>query len=208
MEKEFFLTDVRLFLKKNWLAVVPGIIGLIFLGYGLIQLIVSSNSSDEILFTKGGGKEISESEKKIGKEIVIDVEGAVISPGVYNLSQNARIKDALIAAGGLSSRADREWVAKNLNLAAKLNDASKVYIPFVGETQVQGYSFGTTVSSFGLININTASLGELDTLSGVGQTTAQKIIDGRPYQTIDELVSKKIVKKSVFEKIKDKIAAY
>ena len=64
----------------------------------------------------------------------------------------------------------------------------------------------SSVSS--LININTASAGELDGLTGVGEATAQKIIDSRPYLAIEELVSKKVLGSKAFEKIKEKITAY
>lgn len=84
---------------------------------------------------------------------------------------------------GLSEKADRNWVEKNLNLAAQLSDGVKIYIPKIGEAQnsttnvVQGISSNdNTVGSRSLVNVNSASLSDLDTLSGVGPATAQKII--------------------------------
>lgn len=84
---------------------------------------------------------------------------------------------------GLSEKADRNWVEKNLNLAAQLSDGVKIYIPKIGEAQnsttnvVQGISSNdNTVGSRSLVNVNSASLSDLDTLSGVGSATAQKII--------------------------------
>lgn len=143
--------------------------------------------------------------------IKIDVSGAVLNPGVYELKSSDRIQEALIKAGGLAENADRVWVAKNLNLAQKLTDGAKIYIP----SQTENSNPSSGLSNLGdlgnlshLININTASAEELDTLSGVGPATAQKIISGRPYETIDDLLNKKIVGKSVFEKIKDKISVY
>ena len=64
------------------------------------------------------------------------------------------------------------------------------------------------ISASGLIDINAASESELDTLSGIGPVTAGKIIDNRPYGSLEELVSKKAVSSSVFEKIKDHISVY
>ncbi|MBI2031754.1 MAG: helix-hairpin-helix domain-containing protein [Candidatus Levybacteria bacterium] len=208
MERQEIIDKYSSFFKKNWIAVVPGIIGLILLGYGLIGLLTSSNDPNDISFTKRGEAETSQLENNNKREIMVDVEGAVLSPGVYNLSQNARIKDALIAAGGLSGSADRDWIAKNLNLAAKLSDAAKLYIPFKGEAGIQSYNSGGINLISSSININSASMKELDSLSGIGPVTAQKIIDGRPYQAVDELISKKIIGNSVFEKIKDRITAY
>lgn len=141
-------------------------------------------------------------------EIVIDVAGAVVSPGVYKLPKYSRIKDALIVAGGLSASADREFVSTTINLAEVVNDGQKIYIPKLGVTdgEVKGYSEAKT--STGKININKANISELDTLEGIGTARASGIIEGRPYSKIEDLVSKEIISKTVFEKIKDKIAVY
>ncbi len=153
----------------------------------------SSNPSDKISFSQ----EASESGR-----IKADIEGAVLKPGVYELESGSRISDLLITAGGLTVEADREWVSKNLNQAAKLSDGGKVYIPETGESKVLGVS-GTGGS--GTININSASSSELDKLPGVGPVTDQKIIDGRPYQAIEDLLTRKIVGQSTFEKIKGEL---
>ena len=61
-------------------------------------------------------------------------------------------------------------------------------------------------SGAGLVNINTSSLGELDKLPGIGQVYGQKIIEQRPYSNIEEILTKEVLPKNVFEKIKDKIS--
>lgn len=137
------------------------------------------------------------------KKIIVDVAGAVEKPGVYELPYNSRIADALIPAGGLSATADREAISKTINLAQKLTDGSKIYFPFLNDPPRP--SGGVEVKS---ININSATLSELDTLVGVGAITAQKIVDNRPYQNISELVSKKVLGKATFDKIKDKLSVY
>lgn len=186
--------------------------GLIFFGWGLIQLLGLFGAKEEISFQGGSqSTEANSSSVKTVKNLAVDVEGALIKPGVYKLPDNSRVQDGLIAAGGLSGNADREWVEKNLNLALKLTDGAKIYIPKIGE-KVQGVSNSSTDQSIGggssLININSASSSDLDTLSGVGPATAQKIIDGRPYNDLQELLNKKVVSSKVFEKIKDKITIY
>ena len=128
---------------------------------------------------------------------MVDLSGAVIKPGVYELKQGTRINDLLIQAGGLSAVADRDWVAKNLNLADELIDGKKYYIPSTGEKAVEG-----------LIDINSASLSQLESLEGIGEKRAQDIVSNRPYGTIDDLASKKIIPASVFNKIQEKISAY
>lgn len=146
--------------------------------------------------------------------IKVDIEGAVERPDVYVLDTDSRVQDLLLAAGGLSVKADRMWVAKNVNLAAKLTDGAKIYIPVSGETLEKiGPSISTikgltTNTSNTIININNASEAELDTLPGIGEVTVRKIISGRPFQKTAELLDKKIVNKSTWEKIKDRISTF
>lgn len=144
------------------------------------------------------------------KSITVDVSGAVNKPGVYKLKDGSRIEDAVSIAGGFSNEAQSEYIAKVLNLAAKLVDGSKIYVPKTGESASAPAVAGTTstANTSGQININSASASELDSLPGVGVVTVQKIISGRPYQAIDELLSKKVVSKSVFDKIKDQLIVY
>lgn len=213
METQQLIENLSPIFRKYWLPIIFVSFGMILLSYGLISLLGSANSSRDIVFEKGND-ELSNSPtvsaKTITKEVLVDVEGAVVSPGVYRIASSSRVKDALISAGGLSKNADREWVAKNLNLAAKIIDAGKLYVPFLGENTRSsgGYSGSVNPGASVLVNLNTASEGELDTLPGVGLVTAGKIIEGRPYQTVDELVSKKIIPSRVFEKIKEKISVY
>lgn len=213
---EFFhslLSRYKPFLKQHWIATSVGLFGLMFFIYGLIVLLASSKASEDVVFEPA--TEVKSASAK--QSIIVDVAGAVVKPGVYHLSSEARLQDALIAAGGLSGNADRAWVAKSLNLAAKLQDAAKIYIPTMSESSkgdtgdrgaIGGLGSTGIVNSNQQMNVNTASQSQLESLSGVGPVTAQKIIDGRPYSSIDELLSKKIVGKSVFGKIKDKIAVY
>lgn len=200
-------------IKEHKIPLSLGIVGVGLLGYGLISLLGVQRDSTEITFESGQNVANAET-KSAHKPIVVDVEGAVLKPGIHELPGDSRVQDALIAAGGMSEKADRVKVAQSMNLAAKVIDGGKIYIPFVGETSsatslVSGTenSTNTLGVSTGIININTASETELDTLSGVGPSTARKIISARPYGSVDELLSKKAVGKSVFEKIKDKVSA-
>lgn len=140
------------------------------------------------------------------KEINVDVSGAVETPGVYKLLEGSRVEDALKLAGGIKEEANQEYVAKTLNLAQKLTDGSKIYIPYEGESASGGVVAG--LSSTTQVNINSASQSELEALPGVGPVTASKIISGRPYQKIEELLDKKVVNKATFEKIKDSVTLY
>ncbi len=135
--------------------------------------------------------------------IQVDISGAVEKPGVYEIPADSRVKDVLIAAGGLVPKADRTYISKTINLAQRVQDGGKVYFPYINETSLPAEEAGNVSH---LININTASASELDTLPGVGPVTSGKIIAGRPYQNISDLQSKKIVSASVYAKLKEKIS--
>lgn len=159
-------------------------------------------------------------------KIKIDIAGAVVNPGVYKLPEDARVEDALNTAGGLSEEADRDWVVKNLNLAEKLSDGDKLYIPKAGENTTPS-SANTSIpvpppSSAGVVsgsskpsdcsrvNINTASAGILDEcLLGIGPTKAQSIIEYREthggFKSIEEIKNVKGIAEGTFAKIKDQI---
>ncbi|MBI5449488.1 helix-hairpin-helix domain-containing protein [Candidatus Gottesmanbacteria bacterium] len=142
--------------------------------------------------------------------ITVDVEGAVVKPGIYRLSRDARVDDAIAAAGGFSTEADLDRIAATMNRAAKLVDGGKLYFPKKGEISSPSLGSvgnpGTVGDLRSPVNINTGTESALESLPGVGPVTAKKIIDNRPYQTLEELVSKKAVGQSLFEKIKEKIA--
>jgi competence protein ComEA len=193
--------------KRNWLPLSLGILGMIFFAYGLIGLFSASKSSSEDIIFEASSSVKQNSEINT---ILVDVEGAVVKPGVYKLPQESRIQDGLVAASGLSAKADRSYLAKNMNLAMKLTDGSKIYIPIVGEVVggISAPSASSGVAVDALVNINTSSESQLDALPGVGPVTAQKIIAGRPYNSVNDLLSKKVVGTKVFDQIKDKITLY
>jgi competence protein ComEA len=142
--------------------------------------------------------------------ITVYVSGEVVKPGVYMLLATARIIDALQAAGGATAAADLVVV----NLAAPLVDAAQVFIPRIGSTPrvtlprphaginlptttgvmsggVSGSSGATTTQ--GIVDLNSATLSDLDSLPGVGPSTAKAIIDYRvahgPFASVDDLLN-------------------
>ena len=145
-------------------------------------------------------------------EVYVDVDGAVVRPGVYRLKEGARVSQALDAAGGLTVEAD----VTGLNRASKITDGQKIYVPTVGEQQAAAAvggaesSAATTPgagSSSGLVNINTASAAELQTLSGIGPSMAQSIIDERTkngaFASVDDLMRVSGIGEKKLAKIKD-----
>jgi competence protein ComEA len=207
--------NIRPFLKEHSIALVFGAIGLICLGYGLISLSHPQSTDDSQFQNIQTPSGVSKNPPSpVFKQITIDVEGAVEKSGVYKVTVDSRIQDALIAAGGLSQSADRHQVVQNLNLASPLIDGAKFYIPAVGE-QMTGSndtsnSSPSTVQegSNVMVNINQASESELNTLPGIEPVTAQKIISNRPYQSTQNILNKKAVGASEFTKIKDQISVY
>lgn len=180
--------------------VVFVILGVLVVAVGLFRGILGSRQV-QIEYLK------ADSTSKIEEKIVVDIEGAVNRPGVYELPKNSRLKDLLVLAGGYSEKTDRVYCEKTLNLASLLKDGQKVYVPFLSDTpKVLGYT--EPKSSTGVININTASEKELDTLWGIGDARIANIVKNRPYESIDELVSKKILTKQILEKNKDMIVVY
>jgi len=180
--------------------------GLFFLAAGLIYFFSqSSQQSAEVEVIP------AEEVESAGKEIVVDVAGAVENPGVYRLASGSRINDALVAAGGLSVEADRDWVAKNINLAAELKDGIKIYINTTKSITSQMQT-AVAVDAGTKININTASLSDLDKLPGIGPVIGQRIIDYRQqkgsFVSPEDLLQVDGVSQKVFDKIKGLISVF
>jgi competence protein ComEA len=139
--------------------------------------------------------------------LIVDVQGAVLDPGVHSVPAGSRVADAIAAAGGYSTEVDIAAAASALNLAERLTDGQKIHVPARGEvvTLPAGATQPPTVATGGLIDINHATQGELESLPGIGPVTAAKIIAARPFTTIDELDSRDVVGPSVMEQIRDLI---
>ena len=153
--------------------------------------------------------------------VTVHVDGAVQEPGVYELGgASPRVNDAVAAAGGLVSDAD----TTSLNLAASVADGDKVHVPRVGEevslgeggsgaASATGSGTGAGASSgsgaSGPVNINSATVEELDALPGVGPSTAQAIVDDRtqngPFASIEDLMRVSGIGEKKFEKLKGHI---
>ncbi len=164
-------------------------------------------------------------EQAMSGKIFVDVSGAIKKPNVYEISFGARLKDIIDKSGGLSDDADRQFFNRNFNLARIVGDQEKIYIPSITEIEngifIQNQrTLDYTLPSTGdiniapttnasiknqLINLNSSTVEELDQLPGIGQVTANKIINNRPYSSVEELLVKKVVNKGVFEKIKSLI---
>ena len=130
-------------------------------------------------------------------DIVVEIKGEVKSPGIYTLPKDTRVQDLITVAGGLTVNAD----TSSINLASKLSDGMVVVIPKSGSD--------TSSKTQGKININTATVEELCTLSGIGTSLAQKIVDYRtqngPFSSIEDIKNVPGIGDALFNKIKDNI---
>ncbi len=206
-------------------AVVVAILVVIAAASGLAMASFSSRSSgvsfehsDEASASdvRGSGDaspdDESSAKSSSAAEVYVDVDGAVVRPGVYRLKEGARVSQALDAAGGLTVEAD----VTGLNRASKITDGQKIYVPTVGEQQAVaadgGADGGAVLASgandvAGLVNINTASAAELQTLSGIGPSMAQSIIDERTkngaFASVDDLMRVSGIGEKKLAKIKD-----
>ncbi len=174
-------------------------------------------------------KTTADQEKTASEKIYVHICGAVLCPGVYELSQGARIYEAIRLAGGMKEEACGEA----LNQAEVLADEQKLYVPTVSEWEKSGKSgkeievlsgpmaggeqkaesaqvSGAQVSTDEKININTADRALLCTLPGVGETRAEAIIAFRSehgaFQKIEDIMQVPGIKDGLFSKIRDHIS--
>ena len=183
---------------KSILNVVSGILFGLFIA--AVIWVVSRNPSGEAVTLRPVPTD---------KPIVVHITGAVPRPGVYALPEGARVQDVISAAGGFLAEADKAMI----NLARVLEDGELLDIPYA-----EGFSpviptpaqdIIVPGSDTTLININTASSFELETLPGIGSTTAQKIIEYRetngPFISTEDIINVSGVGPGTYERIKDLI---
>jgi competence protein ComEA len=137
--------------------------------------------------------------------INVYVSGAVDNPDVYPLPLNSIVKDAVAAAGGATDEADLD----RINLASRLSDQMQVYVPRKGEAAPPPPNGSAPAAATEMININTASVEDLDKLPGIGPSIAKAIIDYRttngPFKKIEDINDVKGIGDALYAKIKDQI---
>jgi competence protein ComEA len=194
----------------NPVVALAGVAGALVIG-GLAVMIALSGSGGGTVVGPSNGLGAFEPVDTAGAGglVVVDVAGAVVTPGVFRLPAASRVGDAIQAAGGFSPRVDADRVAAELNLAATLQDGAQIRVPSRDETPPPGGGAGGSGAGLGsgggLINVNTASQSQLEELPGIGPVTAQKILASRataPFATIDELRERGLVGEATFEDIR------
>jgi competence protein ComEA len=154
-------------------------------------------------------------EAKEENTIYVDISGAVFSPGVYKLKTESRVYDGVYAAGGVTTETDLAWVQKELNLAKRVEDGDKVYIPFKGEMEVveaeKTALAPPNVPQSKLVDfLNLANVGDLTEISGIGESVAQKILAFREenggFNSENEILLVSGVGEKTLEKIEDYVS--
>ena len=186
--------------------------------------------SEEIVDTVCSSAQENESEIESKEDpcpVLVDISGAVAMPGVYCFADGASVIDAVKRANGFTQDAGFKYISMKMNLSSVMKDNSKVYIPFESDYNCNLLAFslpkevvdiinapqesnedvnnGDSANDGGCISINNATLQELETLNGVGPSTAQKIIDGRPYSKIEDLLNVSGIGEATLNKFKDSI---
>lgn len=189
----------------------------IFVGVIVFLLCVTSvstffaffNENDEqtdLSFLEENEKEEADEAQEITTlTIVVDVKGAVQSPGVYYVEQGSRVVDVIEMAGGVLENAD----VKQINFAEILKDEMVIYVPAIGEEAMSPFSAAASGGEKEKVRINYATSEELQKLPGIGPAKAEAIIRYReehgPFQTEEDLLNVSGIGAKSFEKIKEEI---
>lgn len=137
-------------------------------------------------------------------KVAVDVRGAVVRSGVYFLQPGARIADAIALAGGVTDLVDTDLADRMINYAGFVSDGMKIYVP-KKENMLSGQAQSLT-STEATLSVNTASSTQLESLPDVGEVIAKKIIDNRPYGSLEELVTKHVISASLLDKLRAQLS--
>lgn len=186
--------------NENKKELVIGTLGICLMGYGFWKSYSDKVAKDSLVSVDP--VELNTTMEK--QKIMVDVSGAVQKPGLYALTSDARINDALVLAGGLASSADRGYVGRYINLAERLVDGMKIYIPLKDDPiPSQSETLIEQKQKTQGVSVNSSSASEMEALWGIGEARAKQIIENRPYSSIDELITKAAIPSSVIERNKN-----
>lgn len=180
---------------------VTALIGVAVLGVGVLAagIVLKSVGSSQIIAAPAPAEDSQIVGVAAAQALVIHVSGAVISPGLVELPEGARVHDAIKAAGGLSPEAN----AGALNLARFVVDGEHILVPL--EREVPDYS----ASSAGLVSLSLATASELESLSGVGPALAQRIISWReehgPFRQVEDVLAVSGIGTATLEGFRDQV---
>ena len=213
----FFMQVRRLLMEyKKVLSIIGGVLAvivIILVGRGMM----ASPPKEKVMVTNAvNTTRVEETTVIMPQNCYVDVKGAVLRPGVYEFSCESRIQEVIKKAGGFTEEADET----KINLAQKITDQMQIIVPNVHSKQEDGLTEGnsekgsstnTSVSNSkqGTININTATLEELQTIKGIGKKKAEAILQYRKehgaFRTKEDLLQVKGIGKKALEVIESQV---
>ena len=181
-------------LQKRGLAIIAGLVVLI------TALFVMRGSSQEVVAAPAP----LEIESISTQTLMVDVAGAVVNPGVYSLPLNARVVEAIKAAGGLKKGAD----TSDINQARILKDGEQIYV-YPAAISGNGGISRPAIRKNGPIMINRATVKDFESLDGIGPVLANRIVAFRkmngPFTAIEDLLKVPGIGQSKFAQFKEKL---
>lgn len=198
------------FTKKEQIAILIIVLVLILsLGYKFFLKDYLKKEEDHFglveEYVEGSDDEFTEEDiEEEDYEIMVHVSGEVYRPGLVTLSNGDRVIDAVNLSGGLKNDADLD----RINLAKKVQDEEKIYIPCIGEENIQVDDSSSSHSTDSKININSCTKSDLESLPGIGAVTADKILEYREnnsFKQIEDIMNVSGIGEKKFESIKELI---
>ena len=214
----YFFMQVKRWLMeyKKVLSIIGGVLAvivIILVGRGMM----ASSTKEKVMVTNAvNTTRVEETTTMMPQNCYVDIKGEVLRPGVYEFSCESRIQEVIKKAGGFTEEADET----KINLAQKITDQMQMIVPNVNskqeggvteENSEKGNSSNTTPSNSkqGTVNINTATLEELQTIKGIGKKKAEAILQYRkehgPFRTKEDLLQVKGIGKKALEAIESQV---
>ena len=213
----FFIQVKHLWMEyKKVLSIIGGVLAvivIILVGRGMM----ASPTKEKVMVTNAvNTTRVEEATTMMPQNCYVDIKGEVLRPGVYDFSCESRIQEVIKKAGGFTEEADET----KINLAQKISDQMQIIVPNLHSKQENGVieensgkvSSSNTNSSHskqGTVNINTATLEELQTIKGIGKKKAEAILQYRkehgPFRTKDDLLQVKGIGKKALEAIESQV---
>ena len=214
----YFLMQVKRWLMeyKKILSIIGGVLAVIVIIL-VGRVMMASSTKEKVMVTNAvNTTRVEETTTMIPQNCYVDIKGEVLRPGVYEFSCESRIQEVIKKAGGFTEEADET----KINLAQKITDQMQMIVPNVNSKQEGGVTEGnsekenssnTTPSNSkqGTVNINTATLEELQTIKGIGKKKAEAILQYRkehgPFRTKEDLLQVKGIGKKALEAIESQV---
>ncbi|HCM90903.1 MULTISPECIES: helix-hairpin-helix domain-containing protein [Vagococcus] len=212
------MRKVKKYIKQEKLVILLGVLIIVLLVVGAFLFLKSDDSQSKTVleFSKESNSVVtseSSSAIKSDSKMYVDIKGAVVKPGMYEVTPEMRILNVIELSGGLLKEADD----KQINFSQRIEDQMVIYIPKEGEeiaelqntVAVNGTNDKSTKSEEGKINLNQASKEELMTLNGIGEKKAEKIIEHREengsFESIEDLKKVNGFGEKTFESLRESI---